>query len=784
MELPEILSHFKGVKRTGNGSYMAICPTHNDRNPSLSIREKDGRILMNCFAGCNDEDILNKIGLRMSDLFTGQKEKTEHTVVNTTKYPYQTEEGVVLYYKERINYSDRTKRMYFLQPDGSKGKGKCKHVLYNLPGVKKAQQVFFVEGEKCADEVNRQGYVATTLDCGAQSKWDGSYNALLDGKEVIILPDNDEPGMEYAKMIKKHIPHAVIKQLPELPPKGDIYDWLQMGHLMSEINSLSETVIDDFEDTDNARHIPKASIKGRTHGDEKKPYSVILLELFEEKEVLFFRNENNEPYAEYPVNNHWKVSPIEGKEFSLWSEQLFFQEVNRTIKKDLLKQAISVLVAKVRFGKYDRIKMYVRVGKCGGGIYYDLADSSGSVLEINSEGWRIVDDKRRLFSRYNHQLPQVMPKQGGEVEKIFRYFNLKAGKLLFLCWLITCFVPGIAHPMPIIHGEKGAAKSTACSLLKMLIDPSIMETMTFTKDEKALLVSLKQHYFLPFDNVSKISNELSDALCRVITGGAIQFRKLFTDSDDFIFTFQRCLAINGISNVANRSDLLDRSILFELERIRENERKELREIMEAFNTDKAEIMGTIFETLSKAMKIYPEVHLDNYPRMADFCRWGYAVAEALGNRGEEFLKQYRENQGIQNKEALEADMVASLVTEYMKNIPEWNGRVSELYGNLIELAPKCGINTKSNAFPTASNALSRRLKAVRSNLEVIGITFEFISTKPDGTHIILRNANIASLPPYRIDPSSILGKSNDKNGDNGDDGDNGDTEDDFSDVEF
>ena len=95
-----------------------------------------------------------------------------------------------------------------------------------------------------------------------------------------------------------------------------------------------------------------------------------------------------------------------------------------------------------------------------------------------------------------------------------------------------------------------------------------------------------------------------------------------TNSEDVIFTFQRCIAINGIQNVAKRADLLDRSILVELLRIKDEKRKELSEIMATFDADRAEILGGIFDTLSKAMAIYPTVKLCNLPRMADFARWG------------------------------------------------------------------------------------------------------------------------------------------------------------------
>ena len=239
--------------------------------------------------------------------------------------------------------------------------------------------------------------------------------------------------------------------------------------------------------------------------------------------------------------------------------------------------------------------------------------------------------------------------------------------------------------MPIFFGEKGAAKTTACTLLKKLIDPSALETLTIQRNPRSLAVNLQQHWFLPFDNVSRIDEETSDTLCRAITGGGIQQRKLFTDSDDYIFTFQKCLALNGINNVANRPDLLDRAILIELCRIKESNRRELTDLMADFEKDLPCILGGIFDTLSKAMRIYPTVKLDKLPRMADFARWGYAVGEALGGLGSEFLEQYHANQGKRNIEILNADIVATLAVAFMERQTRMVGvdfrTVSSVVGN-------------------------------------------------------------------------------------------------------
>lgn len=419
----------------------------------------------------------------------------------------------------------------------------------------------------------------------------------------------------------------------------------------------------------------------------------------------------------------------------------------KTINKDNLLQVINILQAEARFGNINKISLSNRVAKTEKSFWYDLTNDKWQAVEITADGWNIVDNPPILFNRYRHQSGQSLPIKNGNINKIFDYLNIKNYHTLFLCWLVSCFIPDIPHAMPIIYGEKGSAKSTACSLLKQLIDPSALETLTIPKDIRSLIVNLQQHWFLPFDNVSHINEDVSDTLCRAITGGGIQQRKLNTNAEDCIFTFKRCLAINGINNVVTRSDLLDRGILIELSRIPEEDRRELAEVQNSFKADIPYILGGIFDVLSKAMSIYPNVKLEKLSRLADFTRWGYAIGEALGNRGQEFLNEYNKNIKAQNIEAINNDVVATLIIAFMKDKKEWKGKVSELYNSLSNLTTTCGISTNSKQLPKGANHLSRKLKSLKSNLNAIGISFN-TNSKSDGTYIFIKNVNSSPLPPY------------------------------------
>jgi 5S rRNA maturation endonuclease (ribonuclease M5) len=762
MTIQEFIKHFNNVKQTGENQFMALCPAHSDKKQSLSIGLSDNKkqILINCFAGCETDDILKGAGLKMADLFT-ETVNTKITKENT--YSYYNAEGTLMYRKIRKDYDDKSKKFYFEQPNGKKGVQGIQRMVYNLPSVVQSSKVYFVEGEKCADAIIKNGRVATTLDNGANSKWLPEYSKYFENKEVIIIPDNDKAGFKYATNIATNLQYAKIIKLPDLSEKGDIYDWLEEGHTMNELDKLPKLNLEEYISEVSGG---QASTKNTTTiRVETQPET--MLRLIDEKDSIFFHDTENIPYAAVTVNGHKEVMNIESKDFSIWLNGLFYKEEHKPPKKESVSQVISVLTAKALFDNEEAIKLSNRVAKTEGAFWYSLGNNDWQAVKTTANGWKIEDNPPILFNRYKHQNAQVKPSDNGDINKILKYINIKEYHTLFLCWLVCCFVPEIPHAMPIFCGEKGAAKSTSCALLKKIIDPSALETLTIQKNSRSMAINLQQHWFLPFDNVSNINAEISDTLCRAITGGGIQQRKLFTDADDYIFTFKRCIAINGINNVVTRSDLLDRAILIKLQRISEKNRKEISEIEQEFKKDLPSILGGVFDTLSKAMKIYPDVKLDKLPRMADFARWGYAVGEALGGKGQLFLSEYNVNRNSINEEFINDNLVASLIVAFMKERPDWSGLVSELYNQITIIAPKYGINPKSKDFPPKPNVFSRRLNGIKSNLKNVGISFD-IDPKTKGSVITITNnkAKISSLPPYRqVDSDSPVSEYGDDNDD-------------------
>src|SRR5205085_6289398 len=129
-----------------------------------------------------------------------------------------------------------------------------------------------------------------------------------------------------------------------------------------------------------------------------------------------------------------------------------------------------------------------------------------------------------------------------------------------------------------LHGEHGSAKSTTARVLRDLIDPNTTALRATPRNEHDLMIAAKNGRVISLDNLSHIPDWLSDALCRLATGGGFATRELYSDDEEILFNAMRPIIINGIEELATRSDLLDRSILSHLPIIPDHKRRDEKEL--------------------------------------------------------------------------------------------------------------------------------------------------------------------------------------------------------------
>jgi hypothetical protein len=737
--IDDLLLLLKGVKPERNGQYSALCPAHDDHNRSLSIGQDNGKLLIKCFAGCEVVDILKPLGLDISDLFLSNNSVPQRKPPKTLEatFSYESEKGKESYQIRR--YEPKDFRAYRLE-NGKyvPGLGKQQPILYKLPQIKdsiqQGQTIYIPEGEGKVDLLISIGLAATTSPFGAgRGKWHPEYSDCLIGADVVILPDNDTPGQSFANekanALLAKAKTVKLLQLPNLPPKGDIKDWVNNGGTAAELEALVA----------KCPLYQVSPIKKTSQGRR-------LVDLALSQNIMLFKDQQAEACARINVNGHFENWRLESKNFKHYLGSLMYKK-GESPTPDTIKSAILALTGEALFGSQsETYPLYNRVAWLDGAIYYDLSDPAWRAVKITPEGWEIIDNPPILFRRYKHQKAQVEPVKGGDPKLLFALVRIPSElQILLLAWCISCIIPDIPHVIPIFHGSEGTAKSWSCYVLRSLIDPSIQRQLSLGGQQRELIQTL-DHVWCPiFDNEDYLSNWQANCLCRASTGDGFSKRELYSDDDDYIYTFKRCVGLNGINIMVNRPDFLDRVILINMNAIPDDERLTEAQLEENLVKQKPQILGALFDVLVKAMAIKPRVKLTALPRMADFAEWGYAIAEALRWGGQQFLDAYQLNIKNRQKTILDADVVATVLINFMENQMSWEDDATELLKLLTAEATGMGINTKAKAFPKLPNALSGQLNRLKTTLAKNGILIEH-----------LENIGEANLKKIRITKNSNI----------------------------
>ena len=284
--------------------------------------------------------------------------------------------------------------------------------------------------------------------------------------------------------------------------------------------------------------------------------------------------------------------------------------------------------------------------------------------------------------------------------------------------------------MLILSGEQGSAKSTTSRLLRELVDPNKTAFRSAPRDERDLVIAANNAWICAFDNLSSVPNWLSDALCRISTGGGFATRTLYENEEETIFAAKRPILINGIGDLANRSDLLDRALLVHLETIPEDKRKTESQFWSEFEREKANIFSGLLSAVSSALRNVGAVKLERLPRMADFAEWSVAAENGLRLPANSFLNAYTQNRDNVNETALEGLPLADTVKAFCDKTSEFEGTMKEFLTELNRLADD---ETKKNKeYPKTERGLRSKLERINPNLRAIGIDIKFLGKSDKG----------------------------------------------------
>jgi len=446
----------------------------------------------------------------------------------------------------------------------------------------------------------------------------------------------------------------------------------------------------------------------------------LLIELAGAAEL--FRATDGTAYADIDVGGCRQTWSLRSRGFRQWLTRQFAASGSAP-GSEAMKSAINLLEARAQFDAPVRA-VHVRVGGHDGRLYLDLGDESWRAVEIDAEGWRIVERPPLRFRRGPGMQALPQPQPGGSIDTLRRFLNVRGEDdfTLVVAWALAVLRGKGPYPVLVLSGEQGSAKSTFSAILRTLLDPMTAPLRTLPRDERDLFIAASNAHVLAFDNLSGLPPWMSDTLCRLASGGGFAVRQLYTDQDEILFDAARPVILNGIEDIVARPDLADRALFLTLEPIPEQRRLPADRVWMAFEAERGRVLGTLLDALAHGLRTLPATKLPRLPRMADFALWATACEGALWRPGA-FWHAYAGNRADAVEDVIDADAVALALRRLLTVCTVWTGSCTELLAALTQHTTER--ISRSRDWPDCARKLSGRLRRLATVLRASGIAVEF-----------------------------------------------------------
>lgn len=518
-----------------------------------------------------------------------------------------------------------------------------------------------------------------------------------------------------------------------LKTKNDIFEFLreqleehyknkEINDIISEMLSVYKIEKKEYKEKQKeAEKLAKKEAK-----ENKLSIKAKLIQFADSMEL--FKDQNGAPCVRY-VEDKAKIYSVNSKDFSEYLGNLYYKKYNDVPTDQEIKSAISVYSAKAKEGETHELAM--RSCWYDNAIWHDLGN--WEAVKITKDGWEIVQDPPKIFRHYNNYDTTVKDiskiNKNGDIKKLSEFITLKEDKqfLLYICKLCSAFIPDIQHPAISLSGKPGSKKSTTGRIFVEFVDNrkgkgNTKNLIDFPDDPKELAKILSNHWAVCFDNISKMSGKQSDVLSKYVTGANIEERELYTNNETYSTSYQGSVALTAIDELFNKSDILERLIGFSQPPQSNLTRIDDDIFWNNFYEAKGEILGGIFNVISKAMNIKNNVRLEETPRMASFVKWSIAFALEMGYTKEDFLEAYSLSTLKLNEKLINTNLVCSMIVKFIENKPSWEGNMSQLLLQLKAIATIMGIDEYSHGFPKDHVWLGRIVSTFENNLNLYGIS--------------------------------------------------------------
>jgi hypothetical protein len=436
-------------------------------------------------------------------------------------------------------------------------------------------------------------------------------------------------------------------------------------------------------------------------------------------------------YASICAAGHWENYKIGSSDFERWLireygrrhwYEMDGRRIPSIIKREAYNEGIGVMEARAFEGQ--KIIPRLRVGGEGGRVWLDLGRDDWMLIKVTAEGWEEFREgvPGVAFIRRPGMLPLPVPERGGDIRELGKFLNVKTDDDLALQsgWLVGTLMPEGPYPVDAVIGSGDTGKTTFCLTLQKMVDPKRAGLRPFSRSEDDAMVAARNGWVQAYDNISKVTPEQADLLCRISTGIGYMKRALRTDAEPFIMEACRPQLLNGIpENLAERGDLATRTIVVELPTINAEKHQDDPEFWEGFQEAHPRMLGALLDGVAGALRNANRVSLDRRIRMSHFAKWAEAGCRAMGFREDQFLTTFVANQERAMGIAFKQDYVAQAVALLMEQQPVnelgekvWRGNAQPLLKALNEAVQRSkeGWMVWEEGWPKNPTWLGRQLR--------------------------------------------------------------------------
>ena len=431
-----------------------------------------------------------------------------------------------------------------------------------------------------------------------------------------------------------------------------------------------------------------------------------------------------------PMPGRQEIWRVYSTGYEEWLRSAYWRAKEAGVPETTMKSALATIAA-AGINDGEQIDLHVRAAKDDAGYLIDLCDEQWRAVLVTPTGWQVLNHSPAYFTRTQSMRPLPEPERGGDIGQLWQHTNIPANRrVMVLTWLLDSFRPDTPFPVLELVGEQGSAKSTTQAVLRSLVDPNKVMLRGRPKTVEDIFVAAANNWLVSYENLSGLTAEQQDAFCTLATGGGFASRQLYTNGEEHIMETKRPVVLNGIAVVATRPDLIDRVIHVDMPTIPPEARRDEADTSAAWERDRPRVFGALLDLFANALRILPSVKLAHKQRMADFERFGEAVARALGFEPGDFQRLYAELVRAGIDRALESNAVAQVLDKYFEErISPWNWQGTA--GQLYDLLNNQIIPDRST-WPKSPKGLADQLRRIAPAYRAKGIEISHLGHSRDG----------------------------------------------------